>query len=1231
MAGRTTWQPLEQVEMKGLSSNNGLRYYYELSQCTNLSEFVALADKRFTIRGYWEGSEKRLKKELIKFFKSAQRKSSLIHNNRKKSTVDSDTGRIEVESAISDLQPTIKKTETPVLNVAEEAEPLTFEQRQEIVAELIEDEQRQEIVAELMKGSAHSDTFDELDINDITRDDGLCNCYNSKKPQSLSDFLAMGEKRLDIPDHDDESEKKLHEELTKFFESQASIDVYQNSTAQIEEDPTTVYGQNLEDVPAPTRSTKEQQNASPTAPTEKLSEASEDPPEISALPPTEIEDFVEDLLAGNIKWEPFKKKEMRNLTSNIVLRNIYKKSACANLSDFLAHSPKRRQWSQYWKKDQQLLKKELIRHFQLVSQTREVIENSPPERQTEKQATTKIESNSSHTSAESVKEVTEKLLSGDAGVEAFDHLCIGDISSNVRLENVYESSGVTNLSEFFAIGAKRMKIKNYGKLSERRLNEAVQRFLTNHSHEISSEYVRGVEGNESEAIDYDNILSSETPEKLISASTWKSWKLKLTDLRVMNEHVFYICQEIGENWPVKNGWQNKTIGDFCSSSLKELLSAKNFGKMKLRALIKAAAYLLTDRRKTILDQSPKERLHWLKNTIQLDKREQEIYVRRSKGETLDEIGRSLDVTRERIRQIQKGILFKYRSPLGLQICSDFLDQKQQSIWHSVAKGKLHLPKSTVLDINGLELTDMECFALFVYTGDKVKGERFSAIVAEFFNRRFQQTANHWIDLPYDAFDISAAISLAQSAINRTSTPIAFKELANRLPHIDQGLLRIAIQLSESINSFYGYLVRGRLTPRKRRAIGAHVTLNELEKNDIIVSTNTLLRAYSHAFGSDNCNERDIEVVMADHNHLFFKIGQEGWISTGTPGMTESKLLIANAELEEDEPETELNEASLKTQQIAEALTKTGIAHVTAIQKQLNYDGVHVPMTSIQPMLHSSELFVRFAPGFYGLKAHIQDQDAIKQARTTIIDSPINPRIPILQLRSYVFSRYAGEPKDVHILWGNEMEKLWAENLFEQEDDDLAKSFWFLLSPNDISKDPEIIERYKKRRANCQYKLNSNMPNINAAKRVDFDDILSSLVYLKKAGQISCARSNMLMGRRVDGLHSVSLLATLVLLDTVQPEDDWRKAHYLKGSIDELIQDLKDAYSRNPDINWETGLSKLLLPTIDSNMNLELYGWIKKINVDQLRDHFHPLEAVKPKQTVDLSVSTTRSPNGGIQI
>lgn len=1014
----------------------------------------------------------------------------------------------------------------------------------------------------------------------------------------------------------------------------------------------------------------------------------------------QIETFVKDLLTGSSTWQPMDQIEMKDLSTNNGLRYYYELSKCTNLSDFLLLSEKRFDLRGYHKGSESRLEDELIELFKSEHLTHDILandipQNSPQEpsprpqyrdkadstlhplvlpraesslqpanttgetthlpprfeespkasspirssqKEVEKQAAPAIENESLHISTESTKQLTAELLSGNTHVEALDHLGIDVITSDARLANVYQYSQSNSISEFLALGKERMKIKNYGKLSERKLEEAIQAFLSLRDDIIQSRKLKIRVGNENSipALKFgdqelEKILTSKTPEKLINNTTWQNWSEILTETKLRDEPIFHACQEIGESWPTKQGWQHKTLRDYTDFTFKELLATKNFGKKKLRTLIKAAIYLLSNRRKTILEKPPEVRLDWLKTTIKLDSREQEIYERRSKGDTLDEIGRSLNVTRERIRQIQKGILFKYRSPIGLKTCSEYLDQRQKRIWNQVAKGKLYLPKSTVLDVNHLELEPNECFALFVYTGEKVKGERFSAIIAEFLNRRYQQTANHWIDLPYSSFDIDVAISLAKSTLTGSPTPIVFKELANRLPHIDQGLLRTAIQLSESINTCSGYLVRGRLTPRKRRAIGLHVTLNKLERSCSIVSTSSLYRSYVSAFSYDNCSERDIEIVMTNYSHLFFRLGQEGWISTGIPGIIDSISSIENADLEEDDTELELYEVSLKNQQIANALKKVGIAHVTMIHDQLNADGAHIPITSLQPMLHTSEAFVRFAPGFYGLKTHIDNKGAIELARRTIITSQINPRIQALQLRSYVFSRYAGEPKDIHILWGEEMERLWAEDLYAKEDDDLSESFWFLLSPNEIFETPELIDKYNRRRAGCKYKLNIGMPNIKTSKPVSFQELLASLVYLKYSGQISCARSNMLMGRRVDGLHSVSLLATLVLLGTVQPEDDWRKAHYLKGSVDELILNLKHAYSRNPEINWKTGLNKLLLPIIDSNMDLKLIGWMKKINVDKLREHFHPTNNVESIKSADLSVSTTQSHNEGIQI
>ena len=153
----------------------------------------------------------------------------------------------------------------------------------------------------------------------------------------------------------------------------------------------------------------------------------------------------------------------------------------------------------------------------------------------------------------------------------------------MRLNNVYEHSGANSLTEFLAIGSQRMKFKNYGKNSERKLEKATQAFLTLQGDEIQSSKLRihvenenSVHGLKFDDQELDRILTSKTPEKLINNTTWKNWSKILTQTQLRNEPIFHACQEIGEGWPIKQGWQDKTIGDYCDFSLKELLSTKNF-------------------------------------------------------------------------------------------------------------------------------------------------------------------------------------------------------------------------------------------------------------------------------------------------------------------------------------------------------------------------------------------------------------------------------------------------------------------------------------------------------------------------------------------------------------------------------------------------------------------------------------------------------------------------------
>ena len=60
MAGSAQWEPFDHKQMIDLTDDSALCAYYEKSQCNNVSEFLALSEKRFEIRGYWEPCEEML-------------------------------------------------------------------------------------------------------------------------------------------------------------------------------------------------------------------------------------------------------------------------------------------------------------------------------------------------------------------------------------------------------------------------------------------------------------------------------------------------------------------------------------------------------------------------------------------------------------------------------------------------------------------------------------------------------------------------------------------------------------------------------------------------------------------------------------------------------------------------------------------------------------------------------------------------------------------------------------------------------------------------------------------------------------------------------------------------------------------------------------------------------------------------------------------------------------------
>ena len=429
----------------------------------------------------------------------------------------------------------------------------------------------------------------------------------------------------------------------------------------------------------------------------------------------------------------------------------------------------------------------------------------------------------------SVKFLVHGLLNGRFRIPVFDRLSALHISDDSRLIRCYRRSSSDSLTAFLKLGRDRLEFRQYGQTSEKKLRDNLTNYIKSvgiHDIEIIDrekveipKRVFSTPAIESEEILH-AVIKSPTPEWFLNDSVWRQWLSRLKEQNLTGERIYNLCQEMGAKWPKTNPWDKKTIEDFCSYSFSELFNTKYFRKVKLRSLIKAIAYLQTDSKRPIRKKTPEQKLDWLRSRILLNERETEIYRRRSRGEKLQDIGRLMHVTKEYIRQIQNRVFYKFRTPLGLEICSEYLDYRENDIWNTVSEGKRFLSKKGSLTADAVELREKDRFALFVAVGNQVKGEMFSDIIAEFLNQRFKHAFNYWFESPHEAMDFEASVSAVQSKLKQLDSPISIDALTSELPNIDPDLVILAVQSSKSVKSYKGFAVYGLMTPTVRRTIDA---------------------------------------------------------------------------------------------------------------------------------------------------------------------------------------------------------------------------------------------------------------------------------------------------------------------------------------------------------------------------------------------------------------------------
>ena len=252
------------------------------------------------------------------------------------------------------------------------------------------------------------------------------------------------------------------------------------------------------------------------------------------------------------------------------------------------------------------------------------------------------------------------------------------ITPIVRLNNCYAESLALSLYAF-AYKTDRMALRNWGVKSERQFLDALNQYISKGA--ISTEVVSepspalGMEQEIGAFLEMDNDTLNYFYLRHFG-QIQKAIRANGMDMMVVSQ----IVAEMNLKWPYR--YRTKLLKEFLFKDKDQIFHTPKLGKKKIRTAILCLIWAAKGSQRNMdrfSEMSPDE----LMEASPLSANEKQALTLRFLGEeprTLDEAGRIMNVTRERVRQHQKTAETKIRT-LGInQFARDWLRRNSSKIW-----------------------------------------------------------------------------------------------------------------------------------------------------------------------------------------------------------------------------------------------------------------------------------------------------------------------------------------------------------------------------------------------------------------------------------------------------------------------------------------------------------------------------------------------------------------------
>lgn len=594
-----------------------------------------------------------------------------------------------------------------------------------------------------------------------------------------------------------------------------------------------------------------------------------------------------------------------------------------------------------------------------------------------------------------------------------------------------------------------------------------------------------------------------TPEDIRSSSFLAIGSLGKKSLEELNNAISDYLNDLGNNEPEANN-----CSDICSAN-------------KFETLLKRNEYIVD---KILQDMSPRKR--------------DILKYRYYESHTLEEVGKTFNVTRERIRQIEKKALRQFASFYKTNFGPDIEEMLFNVIWEDISFNGTYLAKRELSEKKNVikDHLKIACAAL-------------SGSIALLISKFTIEMDLYWIH-GFNKNEVDESLKKVSAAINLANLPLHIRQLTVT-PPLPEGLLDISLKLLPTFNTYKGIINKGPLTIRKKRLVELWLIIAQ-EYEGGPAQLMDLHTRYLKYCPTDQCTARDMHIVLAEYPHVFQKAGTLGWILLSNVSPLESPGGInepgTSPQDEHSIPHT--NESTITLKSVMEdTLLNSPMTYKEIFETVRRRSSGAYSKGSIAALLSMYPEFDFFGPGVIGLHEKQFDENYIRKAQALLLQD-----IPI---RQFILSKIAGAPLVTYPAWNEHFFSLLVAELQKRED---RASLGTLLEHIDFSADEIREKRYEEFRRNIGERISLPEWSGTTLEGLTTARIIRSAWLANKLRGFNWILGNRVTGERLDSLRKgPNIVMLLVAIGILDPDGVWFRSKNATTDSANIVLELTDIY------------------------------------------------------------------------